>query len=87
MESDENLTAFVGKANVITDVANVFDDIASHLNVVKLGLRGDFSRKDDQIRRTKRFTSDSRTGVLGQNGVKYTVRDLIRNLIRMPHTY
>ena len=65
---------------VITDALEGF---TGDVNVVDIGLSGDFAGQDNQARIAKRFGGYAAVGILSQNGIKNCIGNLVGNLIGM----
>jgi hypothetical protein len=72
-------------AHLVVDVANIANRIADDFLVVDIRVGRDFASDDRQARRDQRLTRHSAKRIDGEKGVEHAVRDLIGQLVRMPH--
>ena len=64
-------------------VADAFDGLARNLNIIHIGVRGNFASQHHQTRVAQGFGSHAGGRVLSQDGVKDGVGNLIGNLVGM----
>ena len=74
-------TTFVVDTVVGVVVANTFDGVARDLDVVDMGIGGDFTCKHHQASVGERFGGYTATRVLREDGVQNRVGNLIRYFV------
>ena len=80
---DEHRATAIVDAVFRVVVTDALDGVTRDLDVVDVGLRGDFARQYDKARIAERFGRDTRILVLRQDGVEDGVGDLIGDLVRV----
>ena len=78
---DENLVRM--KHIVVVDVADFADGVARDLDEIELGLRGDLTANDGDVRLHVGFAGDAAELVLCEAGVQHGVRNGVGDLVRM----
>ena len=73
--------AFVVNAVLGVVVANALDGVARHLDVIDMGVGGDFTGQNHQTCVGQRFSGHAAAGVLFKNGIQNGVGNLIGNLV------
>jgi hypothetical protein len=80
---DEHGATLVVDAVLGVVVADALDRVARDLDVVDVGLRGDFARKHDQAGVAQRLCGHARERILLEDRVQDRVGDLVCNLVRV----
>src|SRR5574343_330026 len=80
---DQHGAALVVDAVVGVVVANALDRVAGDLDVIDVGVGGDFTGQHDQAGVAQGFGGNARMLVLGQDGVEDGVGNLVGDLVRM----
>lgn len=81
LDGDEQVESLVVEALGRVVVADVLDSVADNLLVVDLGLGGDLTEDHDHTGLGGGLAGDLGEGVLGQAGIKDSIRDLISDLV------
>ena len=79
--ADHDGTTFVVNAVIGVVVANALDGVAGHLDVVDMGVGGDFTREHHETGVGEGFGGHARAGVLREDGIQNGVRDLVGHLV------
>ena len=72
---------------LVVCVSDALDSGSHDVLVVELGFSGNFSRDDGHSSRDKRFAGDATLRVLGEARVEDTIRNAVRQFIRMSHSH
>src|SRR5690606_32998793 len=75
------------ETNIEVGVADLADDATSHRLVIDGRGSGDLSGEDEQVRRAKRLAGHARGGILGEQRIEDSIRNLIGHLIRVSHAH
>jgi len=78
---DQHRATLVVDAVVGVVVADATDRVASDLDVIDVGARGDFSRQHDQAGVAEGFGGDAGIRILLEQGVEDGVGDLVGDLV------
>ena len=81
--ADKNRATFMVDAIFGVVVANALQNTASKINVINVGVGGDFTCENDQSGRAESFSGNSAERVLFDTGIKNCIGDLIGHLVRM----
>ena len=79
--SHQHRAAFVVDAVFGVVVADALDGIAGDLDVIDVGIGGNFTRQNDQTGIGQRFGGDAGFGVLLENCIQNRVRNLVGNFV------
>ena len=74
-------------AHLVVRVADVANDLADDVGIVDHRLGRDFAGHHGHSRGHQGLASDAAEGVLGNQGIKHAVGDLIGKLVGMSHAY
>ncbi|TXT30757.1 MAG: hypothetical protein FD131_1443 [Rhodocyclaceae bacterium] len=80
---DEHGTTLVVDAVFGVVIADALDRLAGDLNVIDVGVGGDFTSQDDQAGVAQGFGGNAGMLVLSQDGVEDGVGNLVGNLVRV----
>ncbi len=74
-------TAFVVDAVLGVVVADALDGVAGDLDVIHMGIGGDFTGQHDQTGVGQGFSGDAAAGVLLKNGIQNRIRNLVCHFV------
>ena len=84
--ADEYRAAFVVDAIFGIVVADAFENIAGKADVVNVGIRGNFTGKNNQSGGAEGLRGNAAQRILLQAGVKNGIRNLVGHFVRMTFT-
>ena len=87
MHGDGDAAGLVIEAVSGVDVAGVADGCAHDSSDVHVGGGGNLAHDDDKARRRADLAGDARPGVVGDDGIKNRVRNLVAELVRVSLCY